>query len=85
MISHSLVEPSLPIPDEVDEYDRWQMRRFSMKPGITCLWQISPHRNDLTFDQWMKKDLEYIDNWSLSLDSKILLMTFKAVITMQGR
>jgi len=81
----SVVGPRPPIPDEVDEYDRWQMRRLSMKPGLTCLWQVSPKRNDLSFDQWMKKDLEYIDNWSLWLDLKIILMTMKAVLGMQGR
>ncbi|MBN2062136.1 MAG: sugar transferase, partial [Deltaproteobacteria bacterium] len=81
----SLVGPRPPIPAEVDKYDRWQMRRLSMKPGLTCLWQVSPNRNDLSFDQWMKIDLEYIDNWTLFLDFKIILMTMKAVFTMQGR
>jgi lipopolysaccharide/colanic/teichoic acid biosynthesis glycosyltransferase len=61
----SIVGPRPPIPAEVEQYDRWQMRRLSMKPGLTCLWQISPNRNDLSFDQWMRLDLEYIDNWSL--------------------
>ena len=81
----SLVGPRPPIPAEVDEYDRWQMRRLSMKPGLTCLWQIAPNRNDLSFDQWMKLDLEYIDNWSLWLDLKIILMTLRAVLAGSGR
>lgn len=81
----SIVGPRPPIPAEVEQYDRWQMRRLSMKPGLTCLWQISPNRNDLSFDQWMRLDLEYIDNWSLWLDFKIILMTVRAVLGFQGR
>jgi exopolysaccharide biosynthesis polyprenyl glycosylphosphotransferase len=80
----SMVGPRPPIPDEVDEYDRWQMRRLSMKPGLTCLWQITHNRNDLPFDRWMKMDLEYIDNWSLWLDFKIILITVKTVLWMEG-
>lgn len=81
----SVVGPRPPIPDEVDDYDRWQMRRLSLKPGLTCLWQVSPNRNDLSFDQWMKMDLEYIDNWSLWLDFKIMLMTLRAMLEGEGR
>jgi exopolysaccharide biosynthesis polyprenyl glycosylphosphotransferase len=81
----SVVGPRPPIPDEVNEYDRWEIRRLSMKPGLTCLWQVAPNRNDMSFEQWMRLDLEYIDNWSLGLDFKIILMTVKAVLGMQGR
>ncbi len=81
----SLVGPRPPIPGEVAQYDLWQRRRLSMKPGITCLWQIAPRRNDLSFDQWMKLDLQYIDTWSLFNDMKILLLTIKAVFTGAGR
>ncbi|HRC86489.1 MAG TPA: sugar transferase, partial [Thermoanaerobaculia bacterium] len=56
----SLVGPRPPIPEEVAQYQRWQRRRLSMKPGLTCLWQISG-RNDVDFDRWMELDLEYID------------------------
>lgn len=79
----SLVGPRPPIPSEVEKYDRWQRRRLSMKPGITCLWQVSG-RNKLPFDVWMKLDLEYIDNWSLWLDFKILLRTIYVVVTGYG-
>ena len=80
----SLVGPRPPLPTEVREYDIWQRRKLSMKPGITCLWQVGD-RNDTTFEQWMRQDLEYIDNWSLALDAKILLRTIPAVINATGR
>jgi len=76
----SLVGPRPPIPSEVQQYDPWHRRRLSMKPGITCIWQISG-RNRIGFDQWMKLDLQYIDNWSLWLDFKILARTLPVVMT----
>jgi lipopolysaccharide/colanic/teichoic acid biosynthesis glycosyltransferase len=79
----SLVGPRPPIPDEVARYERWQRRRLSMKPGLTCLWQVSG-RNELTFEEWMRLDLEYIDNWSLWLDLKIALKTIPAVLRGRG-
>jgi exopolysaccharide biosynthesis polyprenyl glycosylphosphotransferase len=80
----SLVGPRPPMPQEVHEYDRWQRRKLSMKPGITCLWQVGG-RNNTTFDEWMKLDLKYIDNWSLWLDAKILIKTIPAVINATGK
>ena len=79
----SLVGPRAPLPDEVREYTRWQRRRLSVKPGITCLWQVSG-RNEIDFHEWMKLDLQYIDNWSLLLDLKILLRTFPVVLFGKG-
>ncbi|HXI14182.1 MAG TPA: sugar transferase [Thermoanaerobaculia bacterium] len=79
----SLVGPRPPIPEEVGSYQRWHRRRLSMKPGLTCLWQISG-RNDIDFDRWMKLDLQYIDNWSPGLDMKILLRTIPAVLLGRG-
>ncbi|MDP3285157.1 MAG: sugar transferase, partial [Desulfobacterales bacterium] len=81
----SLVGPRPPIPAEVAQYKPWQRRRLSMKPGLTCIWQTSPNRNDISFDDWMKLDLEYIDNWSLMLDFKLLLKTVKVVLFGNGR
>ncbi len=81
----SLVGPRPPIPAEVDHYlDTWR-RRLSMKPGLTCLWQVTNQRNEMAFDDWVKLDLEYIDKWSLSLDMRIIFQTAKAVLTGQGR
>jgi exopolysaccharide biosynthesis polyprenyl glycosylphosphotransferase len=81
----SLVGPRPPLPAEVENYDMWQRRRLSMKPGITCLWQITPCRNDVCFEDWMNMDLSYIDNWSLLLDFKILFKTARVVLTGAGR
>jgi exopolysaccharide biosynthesis polyprenyl glycosylphosphotransferase len=79
----SLVGPRPPIPSEVDKYDPWHRRRLSMKPGLTCLWQIGG-RNNVPFEQWMKLDLEYIDNWSLWLDIKIIARTIPVVLSGLG-
>lgn len=79
----SLVGPRPPLPEEVAHYQPWQRRRLSMKPGLTCLWQISG-RNNLDFDRWMALDLKYIDTWSPMLDLKILVKTVPAVLSGRG-
>ena len=79
----SLVGPRPSLPKEVSQYDLWQRRKLSMKPGLTCLWQVNG-RNNIDFEKWMKMDLEYIDNWSLWLDTKILFKTIPAVILGSG-
>ena len=62
----------------------WLRKRFSMAPGITCLWQIRPHRNQLSFNDWMNLDMAYIDQWSFRLDIKIILRTVLAVLSGTG-
>ncbi|MCX7824455.1 MAG: sugar transferase [Verrucomicrobiae bacterium] len=80
----SLVGPRpLPVYEIKRFKDPWQRRRLSMKPGMTCLWQIAG-RNKIGFEEWMRLDLEYIDSWSLWLDLKILLKTIPVVIKGQG-
>lgn len=80
----SLVGPRpLSMRDALGLGEAWQKRRFSVKPGITGLWQISG-RSDLSFERWMRLDLEYIDKWSLMLDLQILLRTVPAVLTARG-
>lgn len=80
----SVVGPRPPVPSEVKKYERWQLRRLSMKPGITCIWQVSG-RNTVSFDRWMEMDLEYIDNWSLKMDFILFLKTIRAVLMASGR
>jgi len=79
----SLVGPRPAVPEEVELYQRWQRRRLRMRPGLTCLWTLAG-RDTLDFDTWMKMDMEYIDNWSLALDWKIILGTIPRVITGRG-
>jgi exopolysaccharide biosynthesis polyprenyl glycosylphosphotransferase len=79
----SIVGPRPPVPSEVMKYYRWQRRRLSLRPGLTCLWQING-RNRVSFEDWVKLDLEYIDKWSLELDLKIMLKTIPAVIKGTG-
>lgn len=80
----SIVGPRPPIPSEVEQYERAIIRRLSVNPGITCIWQVSG-RNNISFDRWMEMDMEYIDNWSLSLDLKIILKTVKIVFRGDGQ
>jgi lipopolysaccharide/colanic/teichoic acid biosynthesis glycosyltransferase len=56
-----------------------------MKPGITCFWQVQPKRNEISFEEWMKLDLAYIDNWSLWLDFKIMVRTAWVMLIGAGR
>lgn len=79
----SVVGPRPPIPYEVEEYDIWHRKRLDMKPGITGLWQVSG-RNRLTFDEMVRVDIYYIENWSLMLDLKIIFLTLPAMIRGDG-
>lgn len=79
----SLVGPRPAVPDEVEQYQAWQRRRLRMRPGLTCLWAVSG-RDNLDFESWMRMDMQYIDNWSLALDWKIILRTIPRVLTGQG-
>jgi exopolysaccharide biosynthesis polyprenyl glycosylphosphotransferase len=79
----SLVGPRPAVPSEVDLYQRWQRRRLRMRPGLTCLWALEG-RDALDFETWMKMDMQYIDNWSLALDWKIILRTIPRVVAGKG-
>jgi len=80
----SLIGPRPPLQSETIQYKRWQLRRLSVKPGLSCFWQIKPDRNNIKFEQWMEMDLAYIDNWSPRLDFVILLKTIKTVFQRSG-
>jgi exopolysaccharide biosynthesis polyprenyl glycosylphosphotransferase len=79
----SIVGPRPQIPTEVELYEPWHRRRLAVKPGITCLWQISG-RSHVGFDEWMRLDVEYVERRSMGLDLKILLGTLPAVIARKG-
>jgi exopolysaccharide biosynthesis polyprenyl glycosylphosphotransferase len=80
----SIVGPRpLSVRDAVRMEEAWQKRRFSVQPGLTCLWQVSG-RSNLSFEQWMQLDLEYIDRWSLVLDASILVRTIPAILLARG-
>jgi len=80
----SLVGPRPPLVTEVPAFKNWHRRKLSVKPGITCLWQCSGRNHIENFDEWVKMDLQYIDQWSLWLDFKILLKTIPAVLIGKG-
>lgn len=80
----SLIGPRPPLPSEVDQYQRWHLRRLSVKPGITCTWQIIPNRNEVVFEKWMKLDIQYIDSWSIKKDLHLFFKTIKTVLSGSG-
>ncbi|MGA7159800.1 MAG: sugar transferase [Bacteroidota bacterium] len=80
----SLVGPRPAGIAELQRYESWHRRKLSIKPGITCLWQVNGRNHIKNFDEWIRLDLEYIDNWSVWLDIQILLKTVQAVVTHKG-
>lgn len=80
----SFVGPRPALPREVALYDDYQQQRLYVTPGLTCYWQIQPHRNELSFDQWLELDLRYIQDRSFITDWKIIFGTVRAVLGMQG-
>jgi exopolysaccharide biosynthesis polyprenyl glycosylphosphotransferase len=81
----SLIGPRPPLEEEVKQYERWHLRRLSVKPGITCTWQTMPQRNEIKFEKWMRMDLNYIDNWSLLEDIKLFYKTITVFFLSYGR
>jgi len=79
----TLVGPRPPIPEEVERYEPWMLERLSVKPGLTCIWQVSG-RSDIGFEEWMRLDVEYVRRRSLWLDLRILAQTIPAVFTGRG-
>lgn len=81
----SIVGPRPALPREVEQYTAYQRQRLYVQPGLTCYWQVQPHRNDLPFDQWLQLDLKYIRERSFLVDWKIIFGTFRAIIHMEGK
>jgi exopolysaccharide biosynthesis polyprenyl glycosylphosphotransferase len=79
----SVVGPRPPVPKEVEKYAAWQRRRLSVRPGLTCIWQVSG-RNQISFEDWMYLDMQYIDNWTLLTDLSLILKTVPVVVTGRG-
>ncbi len=79
----SLVGPRPPIPAEVVHYEAWQRRRLSVRPGLTCVWQVSG-RNKISFEDWMYLDMQYIDHWSITRDLELIARTVPVVLTGRG-
>jgi lipopolysaccharide/colanic/teichoic acid biosynthesis glycosyltransferase len=80
----SLVGPRPPLREEAEKFEFWQRRKLSVKPGITCLWQVSGRTEINKFDEWARLDLQYIQNASFLLDLKIILLTIPAVLSGRG-
>lgn len=80
----SIVGPRPALPQEVAQYNDYQKQRLYVTPGLTCYWQIQPHRNDLSFDEWVELDIKYIQERSFCTDWKLIFKTFRAVLEMHG-
>lgn len=80
----SIVGPRPGLPREVAQYDDYARQRLLVQPGLTCFWQIQPHRNSLSFDEWVELDVKYIRERSFLTDWKIIFATFGAVLGMNG-
>lgn len=81
----SIVGPRPSLPSEVAKYKPWQYRRFAVRPGLTCYWQVSPSRYQISFDDWMRLDLKYVEDWNLRLDADLILRTFRVVLAGTGQ
>lgn len=80
----SLVGPRPPLVTEYERFTPWQRQKLTVTPGLTCLWQISGRSDIKDFDDWVRMDLEYIRNWSLQEDAKIILRTIYVVLGGRG-
>lgn len=80
----SLVGPRPPLPREVEQYTDYQRQRLLVVPGMTCYWQVQPKRNEMSFDQWMEFDMQYLRERGFATDMKILVKTVGAVCGMEG-
>jgi exopolysaccharide biosynthesis polyprenyl glycosylphosphotransferase len=80
----SLIGPRPMLPNEVTAQEEWHLKRMSVKPGISCSWQVQPFRNSVTFEQWMRLDRDYVENWSIFTDIKLIFRTIKSMFAARG-
>lgn len=80
----SLIGPRPMLPNEVTAQEEWHLKRMSVKPGISCSWQVQPFRNSVTFEQWMRLDRDYVENWSILTDVKLVLRTIRSIFAARG-
>jgi len=80
----SLIGPRPMLPSEVNAQEDWQLKRMSVKPGISCSWQVQPLRNNVSFEQWMLLDRQYVENWSIFTDVKLIFRTIKSMFAARG-
>lgn len=80
----SLIGPRPMLPNEVTAQEEWHLKRISVKPGISCSWQVQPFRNNVTFEQWMRLDRDYVENWSILTDVKLIFRTIKSIFAARG-
>lgn len=80
-----VVGPRPPLPNEVEQYTEYDKIRLIVTPGITCIWQVQPQRNDITFDKWVEMDIDYILHRNIFLDTKIIVKTFFVMFRGEGR
>ena len=75
----TIIGPRPPLPREVEKYTEYERQRLWITPGLSCIWQITPNRNQTSFDEWMEMDLQYLEERSVALDMKIILHTIKTM------
>ncbi|MBQ9950786.1 MAG: sugar transferase [Clostridia bacterium] len=80
----SIVGPRPPLPREVEQYDEYDMQRLSMRPGLTCFWQVYPRRHEVSFEDWVAMDIKYLITHSLKVDLELILRTFLTIFTGKG-
>jgi lipopolysaccharide/colanic/teichoic acid biosynthesis glycosyltransferase len=80
----SLVGPRPSLETEVAWYEPWHCRRFAVRPGLTCLWQVCASRYQVPFDDWIRLDLEYVNRWTLRLDFSLIIRTFRVLFSGTG-
>ena len=80
----SIVGPRPALPREVEQYGDYEKQRLYVTPGLSCYWQIAPHRNDLSFEEWMNLDVKYVKERSFWVDWKIIFKTFKVCLLGRG-